>query len=118
MKKSKLMLILSTAAFVSSVYMLASAVLYQPNQGIAAPAAVSSSEISASQPISSEEDFVTKIIKIRNGQIAVFEQGGDEPILVLDKSIAELPDETIKQLHTGIIVCTQDEYISYLEDFS
>ena len=118
MKKSKLMLILSSAAFAVSVYLLASAMLYQPDQGIAAPAAVSSSDVSSLAPSSAEELFVTKVIKIRDGQIAVFEQGGNEPILVLDKSIAELPDETVKQLQARIVVYTQDEYISYLEDFS
>lgn len=118
MKKSKLMLIASSAAFAASVYLLAAAVLYQPKQSIAAPANVSSSDIGSSLPVSSDEAFTPKVIKIHDGKITVFEQGRSEPILILDKVINELPDETVKQLQSGINVHTYDEYLSYLEDFS
>ncbi|MGN0475674.1 MAG: hypothetical protein ACI4IJ_11345 [Acutalibacteraceae bacterium] len=118
MKKSKLMLIASSAAFAASVYLLAAAVLYQPNQGIAAPANISSSDMSSCLLVSSEEAFTPKVIKIHDGKITVFEQGGGEPILILDKVTDELPDETVNQLQSGINVHTHDEYLSYLEDFS
>lgn len=118
MKKANRMLILSSAAFAVSIYLLAAAVAYQPNKGMAAPTTVSSSDISSAAPSSSEEDFAPKVIKIHSGQITVFEENGSEPITVLDKCLDELPDETVQQLRSGIIVQTQDEYLSYLEDFS
>ncbi len=117
MKKSNIMLMSSIVAFAVSVYMLAAAVWYQPNQGIAAPTTVSSTDVS-SDSLESSDDFTPKIIKIHNGQIAVFEQGAPEPVATLNTIIDELPDETVKQLQLGITANTQDEYQSYLEDFS
>lgn len=116
-KKATFTLALSAAAFAASVYALAAAAAYQPEQNTATPATVSSSQ-SESLSQSSEESFSPKIIKEYNGNVAVFEENQTTPIKILDTLTDTLPPETAEQLKEGITAFTRDEYLSYLEDFS
>lgn len=115
-KKAKIILMASIAAFIASVYSLAAAAAYQPDNANS-PSSVFSPEPNSEDAISSEA-FRTKIIKIYNGQIAVFEENTDTPIDILGANVQDLPENTIKQLNEGITVTTQNQYLSYLEDFS
>lgn len=117
-KKATFTLALSAAAFAASVYALAAAAAYQPDQNTATPAAVSSSQIESSSKISEEESFSPKIIKEYNGNVAVFEENQAAPIKILDTQTNNLPPETAERLKKGITAFTRDEYLSYLEDFS
>lgn len=116
-KKAKIMLIASIAAFTVSVYSLAAAAAYQPDSVNSTPSSPSSLESNYNDEISSEA-FHPKIIKIYDGRVAVFEENSNTPIDILGVNVQDLPKTTINQLNEGIIVTTQDEYLSYLEDFS
>lgn len=116
-KKAKIILIASIAAFAASVYSLAAAAAYQPDGVDSSPTTVYSTESNYNEAVSSEP-FQTKIIKIYDGSIAVFEESSDTPIGLLGANIDDLPKDTVEQLNQGITATTQDEYLSYLEDFS
>lgn len=119
-KRDKITLVLSLAAFGASIYSLAAAAAYKPDIANSTPISNSSCESKESDRINevSSEFFSVKIIKIYNGSVSVFEENSDIPIDILETNPDDLPEETVNQLNTGIKVTTQDEYLSYLEDFS
>ncbi len=112
-------------AFLTSVFSLAAAIAYQPDDAVLAQSEdVSSSSAASSESSAAEEsrqtgeDFSPKVLKAYEGYVAVFEQGGTTPIRILEKRIADLPEATAKRLESGITANTSEEYLSYLEDFS
>lgn len=115
-KKSKTLLVMSFAAFAASVYSLAAAAAYEPT----AAAAVTETPRTAQTTISETTSpaFPPKILRLYNGQVAVFEEDADVPIQILPINIEALPQETLSRLKSGIYATTREEYLAYLEDFS
>ena len=60
---------------------------------------------------------LTYVVKEYNGNVAVFVSGKDLPFRITDVSLDELPSGDQKLLKTGIIVSTQEELNSILEDY-
>lgn len=123
-KRAKITLIAAFAAFAASVYTLAAAAAYQP--GVVQPApsvAVSSADAPAApEPTNPEaetdEPYRTKIIKLHNGRIAVFEEGSDIPVKLLPTDVSQLPDNAVERLRAGVYAYTAEQYQNYIEDFS
>lgn len=124
---SKLFFAFSVVAFAASLCSLVSAAAYQPDSANSVPVENSSasSAVSTHSDVteittvpSSTQHFRVKIIKIHNGSIAVFEESSERPIEILGSNIEDLPEDTKNKLNIGIRAATEEEYLSYIEDFS
>lgn len=57
-------------------------------------------------------------VKEHNGKIAVFQNGNDDPIKILDGPyVRDLPTHDRELLQNGIVVETETELIALLEDY-
>ena len=115
-KKSKTLLTMSFAAFAASVYSLAAAAAYEPNAAAAVTEPSHTAQTAIAETTSTA--FSPKVIRLYNGQVAVFEEYGSIPIRILPISIDALPQETISRLKSGIYATSREEYLAFLEDFS
>lgn len=64
------------------------------------------------------DETPTYILKDHNGKIAVFENGSNTPVEILDTDTASLPENDKNALKTGIRAASREELYRLIEDFS
>lgn len=62
--------------------------------------------------------FVTQTLGIWEGQLARFEGDGGQPAEIYDVAVASLPAEMQQQLESGIVVTSEEQLISLLENLT
>ena len=117
-KKNAVALFFVFAAFCASVYSLASAASYEPVP-VRVNDRISDTDVTPEPSDPPEEaTFQAKVIRLWHGKAAVFDVGAETPEQILPADTESLPDDVISRLSEGIFIYTQEQYISYIEDFS
>ncbi len=62
--------------------------------------------------------FPVQTLKSWNGQLARFLNGEDQPTEIYDIPVASLPSDVQQELYLGITVTTEEELLTFLENFS
>lgn len=63
--------------------------------------------------------FVTQTLKAWDGKLARFSGTDEQPAEVYDEvAIASLPPDIQQQLHTGIVVTSEEQLLSLLDNFT
>lgn len=65
-----------------------------------------------------EPAFVTQTLKEWDGKLARFVGDGSQPAEVYDVAVASLPAEAQQQLAGGIVVTSEEQLLSLLENFT
>jgi hypothetical protein len=70
------------------------------------------------QPPESRETGWLYLIKEHDGKIAVFKEGLQIPVMVLDKWVRHLPDYDRIQMAAGIEIFSEEELAARIEDYT
>lgn len=68
--------------------------------------------------ISEEAPEEIYLLAESNGKIAVYKNGENEPLCILEVNVSELPERDRLMLESGISVCGRQALYSFIEDYT